>query len=495
MSCRTIATALLTLPANSTNVTIWLSTIGGAALSACNQTLIGTAVTIGSFNCSASTTPTACIAAEVNCAGCDSCFTTSATNTQLTLRGLTVTGSTGIAVQYSSSILLDHITMTNHSGALIANIPLDGTPSNASGTLECTACNFTDNILSSGGLVHSGPQASLTSCRFERNSLLDSAELALIDLSVAGTESAIDVQLQYVNVTENDAGDQTLMISVHTMKAFSAIDSYFRNNRGGGIVVLWQGDSQPVDSDASLVRVQRSSWINNSAHYDSWGNLFVQGSNLALVPVILQAQDCEFRGNQAFTGGAISLFAALQTGAALSMERCVFDGNVGRRSGGAISINGFDPPRPFDSRANQHGPCRSGRTDQPTVQVSISLNNVSMTSNSAGLHGGAVSAFNLLGTGKWDMKSCLFDANTAEAGGGAISILSSLLAVNWSSTVFSSNSANGSSDSGGAVRINQARSITLSGLTFTNNSAIQGGAVSFGDAALRTIDVLSLIHI
>ena len=454
LACRTIAGAFASVAAGGAvgSVNVWLmpSATGGSIFPACNQSLNGGHVTIAT-SCG-SQAAEVCAKAYVTCLGCTSCFITGPENTQLTLRGLSMSGTAGIAVQYTGSLTLDHVAMFNHSGVLAANIPLDGSVSEASGDLTCTSSSFSDNVLNTGGLVHAGPSAVLDACVFERNTLMSSATSALLDLAASDSGNGrINVTLTDSVFSQNFGAGKSLIVLVNDMDTIIAQNSVFRDNAASGIAVFIQTYNLPSDSVPATIFASNASWINNTATSDDSGNLFVHGSSVASFGISVKVNNCFFASNWATQGGALIVFAFSKNANAVSINGSRFERNMAHSDGGALlmlsSVYGnhrhlgsadavaqsiaLSDVSFFENVAGGSGGSAAFYVGSST----ISTINVSMSSNVAGRDGGAVAVFQSAES-TWNMKGCSFTDNSAQGTGGAVSLRDSTSGVLWESSVF-----------------------------------------------------------
>lgn len=199
----------------------------------------------------------------------------------------------------------------------------------------------------------------------------------------------------------------------------------------------------------------------------------------------LSAQDSFFTGNSAngtgAAGGAMALMFSNSTitGSTFSANKAYFGGAI-QQNGGAMTVTGAL----FSGNSTEGDPTDAYAPGGGAVEIhngaTASISGSTFSAN-ASRSGGAIynDTYNTAkSTGTVD--GCVFDANTADYQGGAIYNYATLTVTD---SVFSGNKVTDPNpysytSFGGAVANTQNGSLTITGGTFSENSAVQGGAVA-----------------
>ena len=199
----------------------------------------------------------------------------------------------------------------------------------------------------------------------------------------------------------------------------------------------------------------------------------------------LSAQDSFFTGNSAngtgAAGGAMALMFSNNTitGGTFSANKAYFGGAI-QQNGGAMTVTGAL----FSGNSTEGDPTDAYAPGGGAVEIhngaTASISGSTFSAN-ASRSGGAIynDTYNTaVSTATVD--GCVFDANTADYQGGAIYNYATLTVTD---SVFSGNKVTDPNpysytSFGGAVANTQNGSLTITGGTFSENSAVQGGAVA-----------------
>ena len=199
----------------------------------------------------------------------------------------------------------------------------------------------------------------------------------------------------------------------------------------------------------------------------------------------LSAQDSFFTGNSAngtgAAGGAMALMFSNNTitGGTFSANKAYFGGAI-QQNGGAMTVTGAL----FSGNSAEGDPTDAYAPGGGAVEIhngaTASISGSTFSAN-ASRSGGAIynDTYNTsVSTATVD--GCVFDANTADYQGGAIYNYATLTVTD---SVFSGNKVTDPNpysytSFGGAVANTQNGSLTITGGTFSENSAVQGGAVA-----------------
>ena len=199
----------------------------------------------------------------------------------------------------------------------------------------------------------------------------------------------------------------------------------------------------------------------------------------------LSAQDSVFSGNSAngtgAAGGAMALMFSNNTitGGTFSANKAYFGGAI-QQNGGAMTVTGAL----FAGNSTEGDPADTYAPGGGAVEIhngaTASISGSTFSAN-ASRSGGAIynDTYNTaVSTATVD--GCVFDTNTADYQGGAIYNFATLTVTD---SVFSGNSVTDPNpysytSFGGAAANTKGGSLTITGGTFTANSAVQGGAVA-----------------
>ncbi len=267
-------------------------------------------------------------------------------------------------------------------------------------------------------------------------------------------------------------------------------DTSFENNDSGGNV------GGAIAGYYGPMTVERSTFINNRCPNAYGGAIY---SNSEFVDV----RDCTFVGNQAYYGGAIWLYASMNsllrdnlfelntaaTGGAIlltngqvnTIERCRFRQNTASSDGGAISISGsIQSISKSDMSGNTAGGSGGAIYNQGVISV---MSGTRILDNHAGGNGGGI--YNCSGC-LYMFRSCAVARNTASGVGGGLFWCGGCYSSAFTGITFVGNTAS----SGGATHINCCSAPPFANSVFWSdmpsefggyipcltNCAVQGGA-------------------
>lgn len=308
----------------------------------------------------------------------------------------------------------------------------------------------------SGMYVQAGTP-TLTNCRFINNTNSDPGAssghgggLAILE----GTVSLFDCAFMGNGTSRNGGaiymrGDVLLIIENCDFTENEAVDS------GGGLYA----ENGVVEANGCVFSGNRGREADHPPNFGG-GASFVFGS--------ATLTGCTFNSNLGVDGAG---FAASITGIQLTIEDCVFDGNVATGDGGGMLID----------------------SSSPTLVNCEFINNVSAD------RGGGVYAIDQFGSEMNPVfQSCLFQGNSAILGGGVAAVVGNalpLLGPTFIDCQFVNNSAD---EEGGGLR-SAGADTELSDCTFEGNTAplgsavynIDGGAVIRGNPTLLGVDELA----
>ncbi len=235
-------------------------------------------------------------------------------------------------------------------------------------------------------------------------------------------------------------------------------DSVFANNKGlnrSGIFHLYSGGS---------VSITGSEFIGNTSNGEG-GVLFGDTAKITL-----SVADSYFCGNTASKGGVFAFQVASEI---TSISNSYFSGNTGKNNGGAIYFNNA---------------AEIGSITDSYFGTSVTLNGTTYTGNTSP-NGGAIY---FQGSAVIDeISNTVFNENTATTGSGGAFHFNGAAAITTLDATFTGNTAglkatswNAHAGLGGAIFFNNKATIdTLSGSFSGNQTAIDGGAFFFRNAA------------
>ena len=212
-------------------------------------------------------------------------------------------------------------------------------------------------------------------------------------------------------------------------------DSFESNTSGdkGGAICVGTGE----------INIIGYTFANNSAEYGGAIRFNTEEIKAAIA-------DSVFKNNTAsIEGGAINSWSTYEGG--WKIADSTFEGNSADVNGGAIY----------------------------TRKTELTIENTSFTNNETNGQGGAIGSYGK----ELVAKDCQFYSNSAVGNGGAIynGNYSVLTAKSSKGATFESNT---SEDKGGAICIGTGE-LNLTGYTFTNNSAVHGGAIRFNTEEIK----------
>ena len=286
---------------------------------------------------------------------------------------------------------------------------------------------FENNSASSGGAIHTAGPLEIIDADFIGNSATASGG-AIYHSYVKATFERRDMRLTGCNF-ENNSGKLGGAIIL------SASDSVAETEMGtyGEITDCTFKGNKTIDSgNGGAIYITRKSdaivtdcKFENNISTGNGGAMAVQSGAKAILT------DIEIKGNSAKNGGGIYS----QSDASLALKNVKFDSNSSTTNGGAVYFDKID----------------------------VTFDNVDFTNNTAGNHAGAVY---LNGCDLTVNSSCEFTGNKAAMHGGAFYLTYTTISE---------------TEKDGAV-------LTANNVTFKNNSAVAGGAISARTACEAILD-------
>jgi predicted outer membrane repeat protein len=272
-----------------------------------------------------------------------------------------------------------------------------------------------------------------------------------------------------LTVTNNlDSGRGSLRAEIAAAKAGDTIN--FAPNLNGQTITLTSGE----------LLVNKNLTINGPGA----GELTVSGNNASRVfdlpEVAASFSGMTIQGGNADTGGGIANFYG-----ALTIDNCIITGNSASYQGGGIFNNGalsLTNCSLTGNSASSSGGAIYDYAGSFTVQLST------ISGNRARVDGGGIVYFASSTPSVGTIQSCTIANNSASHGGGVnqwhgvLKLLGSTLSGNMADgTVYGTTGARG-----GALY--NSGTVTVTGCTFTGNSASLGGGIYMSVGSLRTID-------
>lgn len=319
-------------------------------------------------------------------------------------------------------------------------------------------CIFTGNVADDGGGIgcYEASCPTFTNCQFLDNDGRGGATRC--------ADEGTNPQFASCVFSENRI-DGAVCISAHAAPAFDSCE--FRDNSAGAVEVwnstnfrtvftnctfesnaAWGGAAVYVVTGYSNLEFIGCSFTANVAG-DGMGGAFVGAGGTVVEPLMFDG--CDFTGNSAPYGGALSIWGSDREYKAVITD-CTFSGNTV----GAPGARGRLLPTSFTGRGGAvHSYESLLRIDGCTF------------SGNQGHNGGALA----LGDCVPDISMCEFSANLS-ANGGALYYEAT--SGSLSDCTFSGNDAD---SSGGAVHLYASSSPTISGCDFVDNQALYGGAL------------------
>ena len=199
----------------------------------------------------------------------------------------------------------------------------------------------------------------------------------------------------------------------------------------------------------------------------------------------LSAQDSFFTGNSAngtgAAGGAMALMFSNNTitGGTFSANKAYFGGAI-QQNGGAMTVTGAI----FAGNSTEGDPTDTYAPGGGAVEIhngaTASISGSTFSANSSRSGGAIYNDTYNTAKSTATVDGCVFDANTADYQGGAIYNFAALTVTN---SVFTGNTVTDPNpysytSFGGAVANTKNGTMTITGGTFSANSAVQGGAIA-----------------
>ena len=383
----------------------------------------------------------------------------------------------------------------NHYGGAIYN--------NVRNTLTVQDCKFTGNSAKvSGGAIYSKGDIVVEKSVFEKNTVVHDGgaikceETVTISKSVFNSNSADFTHIAYggaINVKQDGFIDNCAFNGNSANKGgaiFGYNDLIIENSQFTENRAKYEGGAIKVSSDSHLY-VENSTFKKNTATDDSGGAIYSNkwthiGNSVFELNTAkgkggaIKTEYIQFSGKNTFTSNS-----AKDDGGAVytntignENKNLIFDGNHADSDfGGAIYINKKSGDVRFYSSVfkNNHANAGDGGAiHSDSSSTDLFFTNCTFTSNYATggkerRYGGAVRS-----KGGINVNNCTFKDNWAENYGGAI--YTEKLSEIKNSVFISNQVKNGGTRNGGAIYVNKACTMTISGNYFEKN----GGQASRG---------------
>ncbi len=298
------------------------------------------------------------------------------------------------------------------------------------------------------------------------------------------------VSFNNVKFIENSSTSDAGAVGVMNNMNFGNNLEFIRNSadRNGGAVHIYE-DSM-TSSVVPTVSFGLNTLFEGNSSFNSGGAVSIASGNVTF------GEGTQFIGNTSMNGGGISIYGSATASSSLSLQSVTFTQNQANYGGavdiaenaGNVTING--------SQFIQNNSVYNGgalNIEPEGTSQTTTLNNSAFNGNVAGGRGGAIY---VTGNGTLNIDKGVFTGNEAHIGGSIFADssnnLSSNLRINISNTVFENNKSV-SEFGGGAIYLYQAskkadgnlgtniRELSLSGVTFKNNTGAYGGAILNGE--------------
>lgn len=331
------------------------------------------------------------------------------------------------------------------------------------GSINIYGGTFSNNEAGRGGAIYSYKITRINAGVFDSNTATYGGAIYL-------------VSSQYVNLVigKEGAHQNTVVFSNNTARSHGgAIRGQFYNGiliYGGTMFVGNTASSGGAISTPGALVAHNTLFISNSVT-TSGGAIYASFSDAGTVRDII-LYDCEFEGNRAGHGGAISFSASNTEGPGSNgfIYNCLFKENYAIMEG-----------TEFDSAAAKSG--YNGGALYLTRYSTVVLEDVRFTHNGAVYNGGAVYAAS---GSVLTMSGAKFYSNRAVNNAGGIYADGSTL--NLSDVIFGNTSRGNSATKGGAMYINNNCDVTIADAQFKcNESSNNGGAVETHGSKLRLL--------
>ena len=387
-------------------------------------------------------------------------------------------GCVAMACNSSCSLVVSHVTLHqcnagSGAGGAIAVTPWNTSfgvaPPAASVTLSGSV--FSNNLAAAGGAVAvRGATVAATSCSFLRNSALAAASAVNLASLLGGRDGAPDDPF---SVLSGPAGGAVALLGIPTLASLTSC--VFKNNRAATADIVSGSSSATIDVPQARA-----------------GAVFAV--DVASVIVVGSA----FSGNEASFGGAVYFTIAvlpLASSMSVVLRSSVFTQNTAQiGAGGAAMVDNANTVFVNCSLlGNVAGGVGGGGVAY--LASSLSVASCSMLNNSAVMgDGGAIAMYEgaVLSMANSTLAGNFAGGDTSgiNGGGGGIACLS-CTTLTVGNTSFASNSAASVASAlstgigGGAIFIvDAAAPVMLSNLSFSNNTAAAGGALSVSCSSL-----------
>ncbi|PRP87620.1 hypothetical protein PROFUN_04647 [Planoprotostelium fungivorum] len=267
----------------------------------------------------------------------------------------------------------------------------------------------------------------------------------------------------FSNLSASDSSGISVQTTIDTL---SVINNTFIDN-----YAIYSGGAIGIVQSVNTITISNNIFQNNSVLYSSSGGaISISGGAGGVIAI----DNCQFNSNSAYRGAGIFITGIYET---TSVIDSTFSLNSALSSGGALCLEAASTIQSFSMegcsisqhKSRQWGAGVSLLANVPVVVIDKST----FTQNAAqnGYEGGGVF---MTGGTSLSLTSCTFHDNSAASGGGMY-VSNGFNTSIVQDTVFT----RGSASLGGGLYLNseEGSNITLSSLTFNDNTAFIGGAL------------------
>ncbi len=367
-----------------------------------------------------------------------------------------------IQARLDSSIYLSGTTFTNNG----VNTTTGGAVNLTTSALVVQGSTFETNSTStSGGAINAlGTYLNISGTTFEGNTA-QAGGAVFVDADNNSAITSIFANAVFKDNRANNGAALAIQNAATTQISNSSFDGNSSTNNGGAISSI--SSNLSITADASTPTI----FSNNSAN--TGGAIYVLSPNPSTTSIV----NTNFNQNSSLTqGGAVYFDGA--TNGILSITNAAFTNNTAVTNGGGALISQASSATITNSSFNNNSAQQNGggliaEGSLGGITISADVSTPSTFNSNTAVNGGGI----FISSQSATIGDTIFTANQASGNGGGIFIdttdfASSSIAISDSS--FSDNQA---TNNGGALYGNILAS-TLTDLTFTNNSAAVGGAIS-----------------
>jgi hypothetical protein len=384
----------------------------------------------------------------------------------------------GIFDQYGGALTISGSTIENNSAKQYGG----GISDYVGGTLTVSDSAFENNTADEGGGIDNLiATAEVSDCTFEDNRATLGAgiasgggKLTVVASTIGGTTSGEG------NIAASGEGGGLYSSSGSVSLSNCTIANNSAGN-GGGIVVyrgaLTLTNSMVLDNasteygEGGGISVDGKLTVNGSTLS---GNTAAEGGGIVLDDGTVNLMDTEILDNEATYGGGV--FVVAGASGTLSIAGSTLSGNSGSEDGGGIAIFESGSTVTVTDSTLTANSAFDGAGIANFGQLAVANSTFGGTTSGEGniaSSGGGIQNF---GDATANLTGCTFEENIAKQGGGGVANSGTLMA---SDCTFRQNFGSGSG--GGVVNYGSA---ALSNCTIANNTAGYGGGIMIGGGAL-----------